>query len=138
MKRKISYLLSCLFFLASPLAVFAVDSKLLNPLGTAEPEVLIGTIIKAILGLSGSVALLVFVYGGFMYLISAGDTKRVEKGKETLKNAALGLVIIFASYLIVTAIIFALTKGDALNKTATPTPCQQQTPSDPNAPISPC
>ena len=86
-------------------------AELINPLGTTSIEGFIGRLIKAILGLSGSVALLMFVWGGFQYLWSGGDPKKVEKGKETLKNAVLGIVIIFFSYTLVNTIIKILATG---------------------------
>jgi hypothetical protein len=56
---------------------------------------------RLILGVTGSFALLFFVYGGFMVLTSAGNESRVSKGKEILRNAVIGIFIIFtAGYLI--------------------------------------
>jgi len=60
-----------------------------------------GTIANFILGIVGSLALLFFIYGGVMMLISAGSSDRVNKGKTILKNAIIGLVIVFASWLII-------------------------------------
>lgn len=98
-----------LMFLLIP---FASHADLINPLGSSVTlESFIGRLIKAILGLSGSVALLMFVWGGFQYLWSGGDPKKVEKGKETLKNAVLGIVIIFFAYTFVSAIIKILATG---------------------------
>jgi len=54
-----------------------------------------------ILGIVGSVALLFFIYGGFVFILSGGNEKRVEEGKQILLNAVIGLVIVFASYLII-------------------------------------
>lgn len=85
---------------------------LINPLGSVTTvEGLVGRLVKVLLGLSGSVALLMFVWGGFQYLWSAGDPKKVEKGKETLKNAVLGLFIILFAYAAVNALINALSTG---------------------------
>lgn len=56
---------------------------------------------KIILGLTGSLALLAFVYGGFVFLLSGGSAQNVEKGKGILKAAVIGLVIVFASYAII-------------------------------------
>ncbi len=54
-----------------------------------------------IVGLTGSFALLMFVYGGFMMLTSGGVESKVTKGKEILKNAIIGIVLVFtAGYLI--------------------------------------
>ncbi len=88
------------------------SAELINPLGSGVTiESFIGRLIKAILGLSGSIALLMFVWGGFQYLWSGGDPKKVEKGKDTLKNAALGIVIIFFAYTLVSALINVLASG---------------------------
>lgn len=87
-------------------------NTLINPLGSGVTiESFIGRLVKAILGLSGSVALLMFVWGGFQYLWSAGDPKKVDKGKETLKNAVLGIVIIFFAFTLVNALIKVLASG---------------------------
>ena len=48
-------------------------------------------------GLSGAVALLILVYGGFQYLISAGDTAKVQKAQHMITDAAIGLVFIFTA-----------------------------------------
>ena len=54
-----------------------------------------------ILGIVGSLALLMFVIGGFMFLISAGNSKTVDKGKSILISSVVGLVIVFCSYMII-------------------------------------
>ncbi len=76
---------------------------LTNPLGTTEsPQVLIGTFIKAILGIVGSLALVMFIYGGLVWMTAAGNTEKVTKGKDILMWAAIGLVVIFSAYALVT------------------------------------
>lgn len=54
-----------------------------------------------ILGIVGSLALLMFVIGGFMFLISAGNSKTVETGKQIVIGAVIGLIIVFCSYMII-------------------------------------
>ncbi len=76
--------------------------------GASSIATVISRLIKFLLALSGSVALLMFVWGGFQYLWSAGDENKVKSGKSTLKNAMIGLVIIFSSYMLVTTLITAL------------------------------
>ena len=56
---------------------------------------------KLILGLTGSIALLAFVIGGVMFLISSGNKNLIEKGKSTILGAVIGLVIVFTSYMII-------------------------------------
>ena len=58
-------------------------------------------IMKIILGLVGSLSLLAFVYGGVTFLLSAGNSKKVDDGINTIKAAVVGLLITFASVLII-------------------------------------
>jgi hypothetical protein len=59
------------------------------------------TITQLILGVVGALALLAFVVGGLMFLLSGGNKGLVDKGKSTIVAAVVGLVIVFASYTIV-------------------------------------
>lgn len=93
MKKKILLILSLGYFFV---ATKANALSLYNPLGgDVDVPTLIGRIINIVVGLVGAIALLMFIYGGFLWLTSAGDSKKIENGKATLTWAALGLVIIF-------------------------------------------
>ena len=86
--------------------------KLNNPLtGSAtsvEIPVLLGKIISYTMGLIGSLALVMFIYGGVTWMLSAGNQEQVTKGKQTLMWAVLGLAIIFTSYALVTFVLTAI------------------------------
>lgn len=69
------------------------------------PQKFIGNIIKALLGVIGSIALIMFVYGGFMWMTAAGDKNKVTKGMDTMLWAVLGLTVIFSSYALVRFVI---------------------------------
>jgi hypothetical protein len=73
-----------------------------------------------ILGISGSVILLMFVYGGFLWITSRGDAKRIEKGKDTLTHAVIGFAIIILSYSMINFLIATLA-GDAPSETISET-----------------
>jgi len=81
-----------------------------NPLGnTAEAKdvrLIIGRVINGVLGVVGSLALIMFVYGGLLWMTSGGNDEKVKQGKDVLVWATLGLFIIFASYALVNFIIF--------------------------------
>ena len=80
-----------------------------NPLGTTQDiPTLAGVIIQAILGLVGSVALLMFIWGGFLWLTAAGNPDKIKQGRDTMVWAAVGIAFIFSSYIIVKFIITAL------------------------------
>lgn len=70
-----------------------------------------------ILGISGSVALLIVVLGGFQYLTSAGDKAKVKAGTTTMINAVIGLLIIFSSWMIVNFVMDSLIARDQADNT---------------------
>ena len=76
-----------------------------NPLSVDTPQELIGTVINAALGIIGSIALIMFIYGGFIWLTSSGNEQKVTQGRNILMWAAIGLVIIFLSYALVKFVI---------------------------------
>lgn len=75
-----------------------------NPLAskTTDVTVIIGTVIKYALGVIGSLTVLMFVWGGFQWLTSAGSSDKIKKGMQTMVWAAIGVALVFSSYLILT------------------------------------
>ena len=63
---------------------------------------------KIILGVVGSLTLLMFVYGGVMLMISSGNSEKVTKAKGILLAAVVGLIIIFTSYIIIKFVMSSL------------------------------
>lgn len=82
----------------------------------------LGNIARIILGLTGSIALLMFVYGGFLLLASGGRADWVERGKSSIKTAVIGIAIIFLSGTIVQ---YAMTKLNVNVQTPTSQPSGQ-------------
>lgn len=74
------------------------QKTLANPLGTVSIPELIGRVITAILGIIGSLSLLIFIYGGLTWMTSGGNEEKVKKGKQIIVWAVFGIVIIFTSY----------------------------------------
>lgn len=88
---------------------------LYNPLGTNSDSydirLILGRVIRGILSIVGSLALLMFIYGGILWMTSNGKAESVKKGRDIIVWAIAGLVIIFSSYAIVNAILNAVTQG---------------------------
>ncbi len=63
---------------------------------------------KWILGIVGSLALIMFIYGGLMFLISAGSADSIAKAKKIIVAAVVGLIIVFASFLIIKFVMRAM------------------------------
>ena len=70
-----------------------------------------GRVIRAILGITGSLAFASIVYGGFLWLTSAGAPETITKAKNIVVWSALGLAMIFASYAIVSNVFSALSES---------------------------
>jgi len=100
---------------AQPIASEKTDpatakNKLDNPLGEDmdSPQKLIGRIINSVLGIVGSLALLMFVFGGLTWMTSSGNPEKIQKGKNIIVWAAIGLVIVFFAYGITRVLIVGI------------------------------
>lgn len=65
-------------------------------------------IIELLIQIATVAAAMFLMYGGWLYLTSGGDSAKVEKAHQTLKNAGIGLALLVAAWLIVTGIISAV------------------------------
>jgi len=87
---------------------------LTDPLGIHEKapgqefQYLIGKIIYAVMGLVGSIALLMFVYGGFLWMTAMGSEDKITKGKNIFIWSVAGLAVIFTSYMLVHFVLTSL------------------------------
>ena len=68
-------------------------------------------IAKFIFAIIGTVAFVMFVYGGFRMILSFGNPDEFKKGKEALVAAVIGMIIAFGAYLIVNFILSTLQVG---------------------------
>ncbi|MBI5254493.1 hypothetical protein HY932_01795 [Candidatus Falkowbacteria bacterium] len=68
-------------------------------------QTLAGKLILSAMGIVGSLALVFFIYGGIMWMTAGADPKRLNTAKKTMLWAALGLVVMFLSYIVVKMII---------------------------------
>lgn len=97
------------FAFAAPVLAQTLDTGLqygtATGLGTQDLRVSIMRIIQIFLGLVGIIAIIIILYGGFVWMTSAGNPERIDFAKRTLRNAAIGLVIIFSAFSIVSFII---------------------------------
>lgn len=112
-----------------PLTALAIqDTGLEATAGEAELttggglQIIIGNIIKGALGLVGVTFLLLMVYAGYMWMIARGDEGMVEKAKDTITRAVIGLVIVIGAYALTSFVIDAFTKPATTPPPATTTP----------------
>lgn len=110
------FLLKYFFSLSIIFIFFGVSNALSvgleNPIGTTNFTQIFGNAIKIVTGIMGSLALVVFVYGGFLWLTSGGNSDKVQKGSSAMIWAVLGIVVIFASYAIISLVLKGLGVSD--------------------------
>lgn len=114
MFKKFIFIFSILMIIAAP--VYAGLPSLVPDKckGGAEEcdleqvEVLLGNVAGVILGVAGSIALLMFVIGGLMYIFSAGVESRVQTATKILTTSVIGLALILGAGVIIKFILQAL------------------------------
>lgn len=135
----LSLALASCFALAEPMPVFAQTTgadevrTLENPLGEADTvQKVIGRIARVFLGLVGTGALAMFMWGGARYIWSRGNTKEVEAATQIITWAALGLIMVFISFAAVNFLVRGLEQaGQApAGQTQPPTETETEVPSE--------
>ena len=85
--------------------IFAVDLQSTSPTFGNFPtfSVLVNVIIRNAYVFAGIISFIILVFGGFSVIMAAGsgDTKQLEKGKQTITYAVLGLILVVTSYWVV-------------------------------------
>lgn len=76
----------------------------INTIRVPLPDLLL-RITNILLYLIGTVALVVLIWGGLQYITSGGDEKKIEKAKNTLTYAIIGLIVAIVAYVVVKFIL---------------------------------
>ena len=62
-------------------------------------------IINWVLGFVGIIIFIIFLYAGFEYATSGGDSSKTEKATGRMTNAVIGLIIVFFAFVASNAIL---------------------------------
>ena len=73
----------------------------------------INSIIQILLGFLGILAVIIILWGGFIWMTAAGDETKVDKAKKLIISGIVGIVIILAAYIIANFVITTI--GAELN-----------------------
>lgn len=76
-----------------------------------DPRVLVGTILNSVLGIVGSITLVMIVIGGLMYLLARGNSDKITKARAIMIWAAIGLLVVIGSYFLVNTVFNLATTG---------------------------
>ncbi|MEI7498067.1 MAG: hypothetical protein WCK11_02185 [Candidatus Falkowbacteria bacterium] len=79
-----------------------------SPIAAKNVNELISKVIIFIMGIIGSLTLLMFVYGGLTWMTAAGAADKVKKGRDILVWAIIGLAAILFSYAMVDFVLKGL------------------------------
>ncbi|MBU1119553.1 hypothetical protein KKH43_06770 [Patescibacteria group bacterium] len=108
-------LLACIgLFVFSETAAAAGDFGLgflaKTDLPKASPTEYVTKIINAVTGVLAVILIAMLVYGGTLYLTSAGSEERVGSAKKTITYAIIGIAVVAAARIIAEFVIGSLTK----------------------------
>jgi hypothetical protein len=83
------------------------DGGLQSGLGAPEGDLptIVGKIIKAALSLLFIILVCLIIYAGWLWMSAGGDSKQVDKAKDYIKNAVIGLIVIVLAYAITDFVI---------------------------------
>ena len=87
-------------------------------LGTSNIKSTIGNIINVALGFLGIIAVVIILYGGFVWMTAGGGEDKVKKAQQIIVAGAIGLAIILSAYAITNFVIseFINATGDSLSE----------------------
>ena len=111
MKKSLIFALAIVFFGMTVMPVLAqtldvgLNYGTFTGLGTRDLREGVMQIVRLLLGFLGIVAILLMLYGGFLWFTSAGNEEKVSQAKKVISAAIIGLVIIFISYAIAQFVI---------------------------------
>ncbi|HNW19972.1 MAG TPA: hypothetical protein PLX67_02720 [bacterium] len=76
-----------------------------------DPREIVANIIKILLGFLGTIAVVLIIYAGFLWMTAAGKPDNTKKAKDIMSAAVTGLVIILISYGITVFVTNALSNA---------------------------
>jgi hypothetical protein len=92
--------------------LFGIDKAQIRTIATATNSEtslisLVRTVINYFLGFLGILSVAIFIYGGVMYVTAGVNEQGAETGKKAMTYAAIGIVVILLSFVIVRALLSA-------------------------------
>lgn len=82
-----------------------IEAGKLNPLNITGPSDILGVAIAALFAFIGSIALILYIYAGFIWMAAGGNQDRVNRAKSILIWTTLGIIAMGASYMIVNLVL---------------------------------
>ena len=121
--KQVIFLILLVVILVLPYFVFAENSAL-EALKNIQPDsgyaevgsdnnfaVIAGTIVGGFLSLLGIIFISLMIYAGFNWMSASGDEEKLNRAKNTIRRAIIGIVIVIGSYAIWNFVLLKLIFG---------------------------
>lgn len=108
MKKIITGLLFLMPMVASAQDDYGINDMVNAKLGTKNLKDTITGIINIVLGFLGILATLIILLGGFKWMMSQGNSEKVDEAKKLIGSGVVGLVIIFVAYAVARFVLSSL------------------------------
>ncbi len=122
--KKILLIIGAIAAIIAPQMILASSSNLVfadaktqiesavNEVGGSENKTdvrgFIGNIIKTMFFIVGVLAVIVIIFAGVTFVMSAGNSQTIQKAKTTIIYAVIGLIVSILSYAIVNFVVSSL------------------------------
>jgi len=84
-------------------------------LGDRDPRAIAATVINTMMGFLGIIAVVLILIGGFKWMTAAGNEEKISEAKKLLAAAAIGLIIILASWGIANFVLTSIMNSTGAN-----------------------
>ena len=95
------------------------------PCGDVSAVEIVAVVIQSVVGIAGVLAVIMLLYGGSLWLTSAGNEEKIKKARKLITNAVIGLVIILTAFSVSTS-VFSVLKRATVNVSTEPVTCPGQ------------
>jgi len=97
--------------LVGPSLAFGANSAITVVSGSFNSQTLnifLNNIYGIVIGITFTLAVLVLVYGGIMYMLSAGDATKAGTAKKIITSGLIGVAIVAGAYLLISLVTWAI------------------------------
>ncbi|MFA5124885.1 MAG: hypothetical protein WC473_03660 [Patescibacteria group bacterium] len=83
----------------------------LKVIGGGSLPTIVGGVVQAVLGILGTLLVLLLIYAGFIWMTAQGNEKKVDEAKKMIYNAVIGLAIVAGAWAITSFVLDQLQRA---------------------------
>ncbi len=76
------------------------DAKTATGLTNPNLPDVVGGIINSVLGILGTVFLVLIIYAGFTWMTAGGNEEKIQKAQKIIRNSTIGLLVVVLAFAI--------------------------------------